>query len=548
MRVTGCNINVTEMLLLLLWLPSLAQCGKFNEPSEFLRSFMTRPQLLPNSSTVSGPHRLRRDSPVVDVVVENWSPYSLVYKAHTVQEGDFDSAFPPRNLPSKRRSFAVRTTGDRGADGVGGMLGWTLVNPQDGMEVSRLTAAWDVKRGGGERQTFAVSLGDFVPDFDDAFVERTGGRLESKVGRETGRAVAVADLRTTAAARMTRRGEMHYMLKVTLVPQNVDIWFWTKYFKEEAERMAVTQQPKPPTSSNNNNNNKKKLEAHRKALPKVSKENNKRHEEVESRPLYDRPELLQEGISIVDLHDRGISSLREALRTQAKSHSVAVGIQIENWTRFKLGTPEVELDSGKLLNGGELLAPREVLPGRRAVAAIGNSGALKGAAGLIKWAVGSAKSGRVFHVMWSIPYNQQFWNSWAGVGVTDAASQLSYKDMYKGKDPRRFERAKSGREFEFSDGELIAMAFMDGGATSKPVLRVRLMPRDDHDLAAVVRRRLGMAVTRADDVRERAAAAADGAAPQVGQVMDSAANKVHLGAAGGGALFAFVLVSHMLLI
>ncbi len=68
--------------------------------------------------------------------------------------------------------------------------------------------------------------------------------------------------------------------------------------------------------------------------------------------------------------------------------------------------------------------------------------------------------------------------------------------MYKGKDKRRFATAKAGRDFEFSDGALIAMAFMVGGATSKPVLRVRIRPRDDLDLAASVRKRLGLPVAR----------------------------------------------------
>ncbi len=72
------KISIAKMLpstwaLLLILSLSLVHCRKFNEPSEFLRSFLTRPHLLPSSNTASGPHNRRRPEAVaVDVIVENW--------------------------------------------------------------------------------------------------------------------------------------------------------------------------------------------------------------------------------------------------------------------------------------------------------------------------------------------------------------------------------------------------------------------------------------------------------------------------------------------
>ncbi len=80
-------------------------------------------------------------------------------------------------MPSKERGFALRASGvlggggggDRLTDHVSGLAGWTLTDPESGMEVSRLAVAWRMRRGAGDGQEFSISLGDFLPDFDDAF-------------------------------------------------------------------------------------------------------------------------------------------------------------------------------------------------------------------------------------------------------------------------------------------------------------------------------------------------------------------------------------------
>ncbi len=499
-----------SLLLVLLLLSSADGRG----PSEFLRSFLTRPQLLPNAKTASGPHdRPGSNVLCLDLAVDNWSPYMLARPddADSLAGALLDQAFPYRDLPAKSRDFALRARSGlrRSGDRMEDVAAWKLTD-HEGMQVSQLSVAWRIGGGGGDQQQFAVALGDFSPKLGEMFRNRSGGGLECMGGSGVERRLTVADLRTTVAAEMEKVGDLHYRIRVSVVPQNMDIWFWQKY-KDEM-----------PSAKPNSRSKKK-------ALPKVTQHQKKRtsqqgrnvKEEEEGLPLYDRTELLREGRTLTDLHDKGVASLRDALRDQAKSHSVAVGIHLENWTRFKLGTPTVAINSGKLLDGGELLAPREVLPGRQDVAAVGNTGNLRGTSGVMHWPVGSEVGGAVLHVMWSIPYSMQFWSAWSGVGLTSGGgSAPSYSQMYSKKDPRRYVRVKAGRGYEFSDGALIAMAFMDGGSSSKPVLRVRLIPIDNLDLAALVRRRLGMPVSRADDVAGRGTGEEEeGDSPQVGRVV-----------------------------
>ena len=511
-------------LVLLLLLVSPSSSRKHNEPSEFLRSFLTRPGLLEETRGASGPRRPCRGGALcLDLVVDNWSFFRMAHSGHSVSPDALEAAFPPRDMAPQRRDFALRAKGEIGAGGqlsdrVEGVASWSLL--ENGMEMSRLSVAWKLNRRGGEgdRHQFAIALGDYIPRLDQMFVDKSGGGLESKAGRDTAARLAVADLRSTVAAKMERLGELHYKLTVSVVPQNMDIWYWVKC-KEE---MAV----QAKAESENKVLNKVKQTSATKRGSQETKRITK--EEEEGTPLYDRTDLLREGVTLNDLHDKGTSNLRDALRDKAKSHSVAIGIHVENWTRFKLGAPTVDINSGDLLEGGELMPPGQILPGRHDVTGVGSSGVLKGTSGVIRYPVGSESGGRVLHIMWSVPYSMQFYNAWAGVGLTAGGDPApSYGDMYGKKDARRYARVKAGREFEFSDGTLIAMAFMDGGSSSKPVLRVRLIPRDDLDLAAGVRRRLGLPVSRGDDVAERRSAGDDeeSSSPQVGRVTDNSGGR-----------------------
>lgn len=491
--------------MLLLFTPEEAMIqARKHEPNEFLRSFLSRSHLLRNASNLSGPRPPGGIIPSLTLVVENWSPYSLVYTAHKVAKGALEQAFPPRNMPEMTRSFGLRTIGvenGRAIENTAGSAGWTLVDPSNGAKVSRVSVAWDV---GADRNRFAASLGDFVPSFDEMWQESDTGRLQSRTVEDKNEMIRMADSRTTVVARMRRgsRSDLHRRLELLVVPQKVDVWGWVKYYKEGRESA-----PPKTRGTTISDNEEKVTSASPLKTPAAGRKKNdpsrKTGPDVEgnSLPLFHRKDLLKEGRSLVDLHDNDLPTLRAALRERVKNHSVAVGFHVENWSRFLLGSPKVEIDSGRLLDGG-YLTPVPVKPGEHEVFAVGNDGALSGTGGVIRFSVGS-QTGLVLSVMWSVPYNMQFWSTWVAVGLSRADQTPNYKEMYSTKDLDRFVRVKAGREFEFSDGKFIVMAYMDGGTNSKPIVRLGLVPIDEADLAARLRRKLGMPVAQRDDLTKQ---------------------------------------------
>ena len=104
--------------------------------------------------------------------------------------------FPPffRTMGSER--FPTETAG---------MVGWTVTDKT--VKVSKISVAWNVT---GSNVSFAVSLGEFVPQFDQMWVKREGGRLASGISDKMGEMVAMADSRITVAARYRNiRGRVH---------------------------------------------------------------------------------------------------------------------------------------------------------------------------------------------------------------------------------------------------------------------------------------------------------------------------------------------------
>ncbi len=223
-------------LLLLLLLLCGSNCQRRQEPSEFVASFLSRPHLLPNATTIPGTRDDCGDTPCVDLVVDNWSPYVL---KPTPVPGSLDyDLSSSRDVSPTRRDFVAR------AD-VNGAAAWR-VQDEDEDEVSRLSVAWRLQQGGvGSTQRFGVALGGFVPTLGDMLRDGTESRLQAKVGKEVGKLLAVADSLVTVAVRLERpAGNHYYRMQVSLVPQNMDIWFWTKY---RNELVRVASRPSGPS-------------------------------------------------------------------------------------------------------------------------------------------------------------------------------------------------------------------------------------------------------------------------------------------------------------
>ena len=447
--------------------------------------------------------------------MDNWSLCNLAYDSHSVYKGELETSFPPRNMPEKRRGFALRAygiEGRRAGTETKGTVAWTLTKAKDNVKMSHLTIGWKLDQRDGHSK-FALGLGDIVPAFADLWDTREAGRLVSRSTNRLNHWIKLSDGHVTVAAKATRSEEapFHYKLHLTVVPQKMDVFSWVKYFKEDKEDAAH--------QAKRSQNVRHGGQRHQNALPKVTVKE-KEDKVDDGRPLYERKDLLRPGPVLMKLQEEGIEDLRSALRREAKEHSVAVGIHLENWSRFRLSYPKVELKIGKLLSTE--LTPGFVDPGRQEVSIVGNDGTLTGTSGVARWTLGS-ETGRVLSIMWSVPYNHQIYNTWVAVGLSSVTNQPTYGQMYKEKDPARFVRHKAGRDFEFSDGSFIVKVFMDGGASSKPVLHVGLVPIDEADLASDIRKKLGMPIVKIDDVKHRRE---DDTLPQVQKSTTAAAGKM----------------------
>lgn len=99
--------------------------------------------------------------------------------------------------------------------------------------------------------------------------------------------------------------------------------------------------------------------------------------------------------------------------------------------------------------------------------------------------------------MWSIPYNMQFYSTWAAVGLTHKNQKPpSFRQMYRHRNLDSFRRAKAGHLIEFSNEQFYITAFMSGGTNSKPIFKISLVPQNSADFASLILEKLGKPITR----------------------------------------------------
>ena len=347
----------------------------------------------------------------------------------------------------------------------------------------------------------------------------------------------LASLRFVAAANMTMNDgdTTHYRLRVSFVPANIgkifgllwglqvlrtfviaDVWGWVKYYREPHEQKQ--------------NNNIKPT-----AKPASNRRPNEGQKMEKTGGLFEKKYLLENDTQLTLLAKQNMT-LRKALALL--NESVALGLLVENWsayplgkvssggkmqfyysclsvsntkkarlgiigiipclilfcplqTRYFSGPPTLEITEGKVIEDkASIPGPSSVKPGAANVGMVLQSKILTGTSGVVRWTLGSEDL--VLSVMWSVPYNRQFWRTWLAVGLSSHSDLPSYQEMYKSNSDARFVRRQSGYRFEFSDGKFIVIADMDSHSTYKPILRVALVPRDNDLLASNIRTQLGL--------------------------------------------------------
>ena len=216
-------------------------------------------------------------------------------------------------------------------------------------------------------------------------------------------------------------------------------------------------------------------------------------EVTQTKPLFEHKHLLTKGGTLARLAKQN-KTLRQALGTIKVD--TAVGIHVENWLNLPLRLRKLNIGSGKVLQGHEAgqiaPAPGDIESGSQDAGVIVQNSVLSGTSGVVRWNIGDGGD-RVLSVMWSIPYSQQIWRTWLAVGLSFGGPDLpTYNQMYSSNDPTKFIRRPAGQSFEFSDGEYLIIARMDGSSRSKQILHLAIAPMSNGALADSIRKELGM--------------------------------------------------------
>ena len=69
--------------------------------------------------------------------------------------------------------------------------------------------------------------------------------------------------------------------------------------------------------------------------------------------------------------------------------------------------------------------PSEVFPGSQTAGIVVPDSSMSGTRGVVRWNM-EGFDDRVVSVMWSVPYNRQFWRQWVAVGLSSSGDLPRY--------------------------------------------------------------------------------------------------------------------------
>ena len=69
--------------------------------------------------------------------------------------------------------------------------------------------------------------------------------------------------------------------------------------------------------------------------------------------------------------------------------------------------------------------PGAVEPGSQTAGIVVPDSSMSGTRGVVRWNMGGSLN-RVVSVMWSVPYNRQFWRQWVAVGFSSSGDLPRY--------------------------------------------------------------------------------------------------------------------------
>nr|Q76CA2.2 RecName: Full=Echotoxin-2; Short=Echt 2; Flags: Precursor [Monoplex echo]BAD01578.2 hemolysin [Monoplex echo] len=110
--------------------------------------------------------------------------------------------------------------------------------------------------------------------------------------------------------------------------------------------------------------------------------------------------------------ETGASVASAAAAATSSDYSVTCVIEVENWTKHLMKYPVVQIAN----SGGLLTVAKNVLPAEIQSFAMRKAWGANGVYGTVSWVLG--QTNRRVVIMWSAPYNFDFYSNWLAVGMS----------------------------------------------------------------------------------------------------------------------------------
>jgi hypothetical protein len=219
------------------------------------------------------------------------------------------------------------------------------------------------------------------------------------------------------------------------------------------------------------------------------------------RLLTDRDVLIQDGLSYFNG-----TTIRD-VAAENEGHEVRCIISIENWSKWMLSFPVTYTLYGDFQYGYH---EREIFPSHReVVVAVNDKDSITGTSGTIAWELGH-KNIHVI-VMWSIPYNLNFFRPYFGIGMVHLNTKFTkdmlpywYRRMYDG-EPGTFKRGRGGQSVVYKHQDVFILGHLERDSY-QPVLNISVMPWSTKNLAPSIWHQLYLQTVREKEAQPFSAA------------------------------------------
>jgi len=452
-----------NMIFHLLLLATSVSPGKSTSDVEFeqdfVHSFLIKAEKLKKTERLTNAERnwLRKTKykNAVGISIENWTNHKLEFPDFDIEDGSSDRWYNPVDIPRHMRDIGLLAY-SKGA-GRSGNKGTISYLVEDSWPRNFISLGWNLK---GTEVEVVISVADRHMNYQELLDKELNGLL-MKDGMRFYK--GTSHYVVTVTCRQEGPGK-HLVLSV--VPQNMDVWSWEKYYKQKGPEQAVSVQ---------------KVDLEISPTESIVARPRNEYELEDEPPIFERKELLARGESVLTW--QGNKTERQVIASVGKS--VACGLRIENWSQHTLNEPKVKFNYGI---ESDQLPVTTVGPGYIELAILLQKRTATGVSAVIHWNISDTDT--VLSLMISVPYNQHLWSSWVAAGLTKSNSVPDFNAMYSGTpDSSWFVRQKMGRKMEFTNGELILVVESDSG-TSKPIVRLGVVPLKPSKIAHRVKLRL----------------------------------------------------------